>query len=98
MSKYKPRLPLTLQDLMIELVEIALDQPSPTSELTSVLDRIVEYKAARAKGMRTLATYRQRKRRKKLKDLKLLEERLLEEQSWENMMKKLRAQVQESTS
>ena len=60
---------------MIELVEIALDQPSPTSELTSVLDRIVEYQAAREKGTKTLATYRQQKYRKKLNDLKLLAQR-----------------------
>ena len=69
MSKYKPRLPFILQDLMIELVEIALDQPSPTNELTNVLDRIVEYKAARGKGMRTLATYRQQKYRARVKKI-----------------------------
>lgn len=75
MSKYKPRLSPILKDLMIELVDVALDQPSPTKKLTNVLDRIEEYKAARRKGTRTFAIYRQRRHREKLKALKRVVQR-----------------------
>lgn len=70
MSKYKPRLSPILKDLMIELVDVALDQPSPTKKLTNVLDRISAYKTAREHGTRTFAVYRQSRHRAKLKALK----------------------------